>query len=108
MPGAVLTPNDVAVDAVVMADEKVKGADWKQYYLDAISKLKPGLTEIIVHVGHDDAELQAVTVNHDAFGSAWRARDLAVLTSPEFRRALSDNQVILVTWRELGKLVHQP
>jgi hypothetical protein len=31
-----------------------------------------------------------------------------VLTSPEFRRALSDNQVILVTWRELGKLVHQP
>jgi len=108
MPGASLSPEEVALDTVVMADEKVKAEQWKQFYLDAVSKLKPGLTEIIVHLGHDDAELRAVTVNHDDFGSAWRARDHDVLTSPEFRKALSDNHVILVTWRELGKLTQHP
>ena len=105
MPGASLAPNEVALDSVVMADETVKAERWKQYYLDAVSNLKPGLTEILVHLGYDDAELQAVTVKHDAFGSAWRARDHEVLTSPELMKALSDNQVILVTWRELGQLV---
>jgi hypothetical protein len=46
-----------------------------------------------------------VTVNHEAFGSAWRQKDYDVMTSPEFKKALQDNHVILVTWKELGKLV---
>ena len=62
---------------------------------------------MIVHLGRDDAELQAVTVNHEPYGSAWRQRDYDVVTSPEFRKALQDNKVVLVTWRELGKLLQQ-
>jgi hypothetical protein len=73
--------------------------------VNAINNLKPGLTEIIVHLGHDDAELQAVMVNHEPYGSAWRARDYEVMNSPEFKKALKDNHVVLVTWKELQKLV---
>ena len=40
-----------------------------------------------------------------AWGSAWRQRDYDVVTSPEFRKALQDNHVTIVTWRDIGKLV---
>ena len=100
-----LAPNDIVLDEVIIAGPEVPRDGWKQFYLDAIAKLKPGLTEIIVHLGHDDAELQAVTVNHEPYGSAWRQRDLDVVTSAEFKQALRDHNVKLVRWRDLQKLL---
>ena len=102
---AVVTKADVIPDTVIIADERVPKERWKQFYLDAVNGLKPGLTEIIVHLAYDDSEMQAVTVNHDAYGAAWRQRDYDVMNSPEFKKALKDNNVVLVTWRELGKLL---
>jgi predicted glycoside hydrolase/deacetylase ChbG (UPF0249 family) len=107
LPGtqAVVTKADVIPDTVIIADDKVPADKWKQFYLDAVNGLKPGLTEIIVHLAYDDSEMQAVTVNHDAYGATWRQRDYDVMNSPEFKKALKDNNVVLVTWRELGKLM---
>jgi predicted glycoside hydrolase/deacetylase ChbG (UPF0249 family) len=100
-----LSDKDVALDASVIAGPQVPRDQWKQFYLDAVANLKPGLTEMIVHLGHDDAELRAVTVDNEPYGSAWRQRDYDVVNSAEFRKALADNHVVLVTWREIGKLV---
>jgi predicted glycoside hydrolase/deacetylase ChbG (UPF0249 family) len=101
-----LGPNDIPLDALVQAGEDVPAERWKEFYLSAITNLKPGLTEMIVHLGYDDAELRAVTVNHDPWGSAWRQRDYDVVNSPEFKKALQDNKIILIRWRDLQKLVH--
>jgi chitin disaccharide deacetylase len=103
-PQPPLSTNDVLLDAVVIAGPEVPRDQWKAFYMKSIADLKPGLTELIVHLGHDDSELQAVTVNHEPYGSAWRQRDYDVMTSPEFKKALQDNHVILVTWRELQKV----
>ena len=103
-PHVALRPNEIALDTVIIAGPEVPRDQWKQFYLDAVAKLKPGLTEMIVHLGHDDAELQAVMVDHPDYGAAWRQRDYDVVTSEEFRKALADNGVVLVTWREIGKL----
>ena len=99
-----LSPNDVVLDNVIVASPDVPRDHWKEFYLNAIANLEPGLTEIIVHLGHDDAELQAVTVNHEPYGSAWRQRDYDVVTSPEFKKALEDNHVVLVRWKDLQAL----
>jgi chitin disaccharide deacetylase len=107
-PQPPLTDKDVLLDAVIIAGPEVPRDQWKAFYLKSIANLKPGLTEIIVHLGRDDSELQAVTVNHEPYGSAWRQRDYDVVTSPEFKKALQDNHVILVTWKELQKLAQQP
>jgi predicted glycoside hydrolase/deacetylase ChbG (UPF0249 family) len=107
-PQAGLTNWDILLDAVIIASPEVPRDQWKEFYLKSIAGLKPGLTEMIVHLGHDDSELQAVTVNHEPYGSAWRQRDYDVVTSPEFKKALEDNHVILVTWKELGKLAQRP
>src|SRR6185503_9556312 len=79
-PQPPLTERDVLLDAVVIAGPEVPRDQWKAFYLKAVADLKPGLTEMIVHLGHDDAELQAVTVEHEPYGSAWRQRDYDIVT----------------------------
>ncbi|MGI8402337.1 MAG: polysaccharide deacetylase family protein [Gemmatimonadaceae bacterium] len=98
-----VSPQDVVLDAVVIAGENIPRDQWKAWYLRAIDNLKPGITEMIVHLGHDDAELQAVTVNHEPYGSAWRQRDYDVVTSAEFVKALRDHNVIVVKWKDLAR-----
>jgi predicted glycoside hydrolase/deacetylase ChbG (UPF0249 family) len=107
-PPMPLSEKDIVLDALIVAGEDVPRDQWKAFYLNAIANLKPGLTEMIVHLGRDDDELQAVMVNHEPYGSAWRQRDFDVVMSPEFRKALQDHRVTLVTWRDLQKVVQQP
>ena len=83
---SMLSDKDPVLDAIVMADPKVAAADWKAFYLNAIKNLKPGVTEIIVHLGHDDAELQAVMVDHPDYGAAWRQRDYDVDNQPRIQK----------------------
>lgn len=103
---ALLSDKDVVLDSFVMANPAVRLGEWKDFYGNAIRNLKPGLTEMIVHLGHDDAELQAVTLDHPDYGSAWRQRDYDFVTSPEFKKALEENHVVLVKWKELKKLLN--
>jgi len=101
-----LSDKDVVLDSVVIAGPQVSAANWKTFYVNAIKNLKPGVTEIIVHLGHDDAELQAVTVDHPDYGAAWRQRDYDAVNSPEFKKSIDDNHVILIRWKDLQKLLN--
>lgn len=103
-PQPPLLETDVLLDTVIIASPGVPPDRWKEFYLREIANLRPGVTELIVHLGRDDSELQAVTVNHEPYGSAWRQRDTDVVNSPEFRKALVDNRVIVITWRDLQRL----
>jgi hypothetical protein len=102
---ALLSPNDELINGIVMVYPNVPLNGWKDFYLNTIKNLKPGVTEIIVHLGHDDSELQAVTVDHPDYGSAWRQRDYEVVTSPEFKKTIEENHVILIHWRDIKKLL---
>lgn len=106
-PPMPLSENDIVLDGLIIAGPEVPRDQWKQFYLNAIASLKPGLTQMIVHLGRNDAELQAVMVNHEPYGSAWRQRDFDVVTSAEFKEALRDNGVTLVTWRQVQRAVQQ-
>jgi predicted glycoside hydrolase/deacetylase ChbG (UPF0249 family) len=102
---ALFSDKDVLLDSVIIANPSVLPANWKTFYLDAIKNLKPGLTEIIVHLAYDDAESQAVMVDHPDYGAAWRQRDYDAITSPEIKKAIQDNDIILIQWKDLKKLV---
>ncbi len=103
---SLLSDKDVLTDSVVIANPTVHANEWRDFYVNAVKNLKPGLTEMIVHLGHDDAELQAVTLDHPDYGSAWRRRDYEVMTGAEFKKVLQENNVILVKWKDLKKLVN--
>ena len=103
---AALTENDIVPRAVIMAEEAGSREQWMHFYVNAIRNLKPGLSEILVHLGYDDSELRAVTAGYDVFEAKWRQRDYDVMTSPEFQKALKDNDVVLVTWRDIQKAMY--
>ena len=106
-PAGVFSDKDILLDSVVIANPTVQPANWKNFYLDAIRNLKPGLTEFIVHLAYDDAESQAVMVDHPDYGAAWRQRDYDAITNPEFKKAIEDNRIILIHWSDLKKLQNQ-
>ena len=100
-----LSGKDPVVDSVVMANPTVHAEQWKEFYETAIKHLQPGLSEMIVHLGHDNAELEAVTLDHPDYGSAWRQRDYNFVTSAEFKKMLEENHIVLIKWRDLQKLL---
>jgi hypothetical protein len=101
----ILGEKDIILDSVIIATPAVHSNEWREFYTNAVKSLKPGLNEIIVHLGHDDSELQAVTIDHPDYGAAWRQRDYEIVTSPEFKKTLEENHVILVKWSDLKKLL---
>ena len=102
---SLLSSKDVLLDSVQIANPSISAAGWKDFYANTVKNLKPGVTELIIHLAHDDVEMQAVTVDHPDYGAAWRQRDYDVITSPEFKKALEDNHIILVRWSDLKKLI---
>lgn len=102
---AALTPNDVFIDRVLDINQSVPPQDWARFYTDAIRKLQPGVTEVVIHLAYDDGEMRGATFDHPDWGAAWRQRDFDFFTSDAFRKLLEENQIKLITWRELGKLV---
>lgn len=102
---ATLNPDDVYVDQILDINPTVEAKDWGKFYSDAIKNLQPGVTEIVVHLAFDDAEMRGATFNHPDWGAAWRQRDFEFFTSDAFRKLLQENQIKLITWRELGKLI---
>jgi predicted glycoside hydrolase/deacetylase ChbG (UPF0249 family) len=95
----------VLVDNFFMMNTDDPGLSWAEAYAKMIEKAKPGLNVMIVHVANDNAEMQAIAVNHPAFGSAWRARDLEYVTSQEFRELLKEKNIQLVTWKEIKEVM---
>jgi hypothetical protein len=92
-------------DAIFSPLGDVQPSAWKDYYLNVVKNLQPGVTELFVHLAHDDAEMRAVTVNFPVWDAAWRQRDVDVISSPELRKALADNHVILIGWRQIQRLL---
>jgi hypothetical protein len=81
---------------------------WADFYTEAIKSIRPGITQIIVHIAYDDEEMKAATVDHPDWGAGWRQRDFDYFTSDKLRRLLDENKIKLVTWREIGKLITKP
>jgi predicted glycoside hydrolase/deacetylase ChbG (UPF0249 family) len=107
LPSA-LGPEGVALDRIETITPTVKPEGWAQFYRDFVKSLRPGVTELIIHLAYDDEEMRAVTREHPDWGSAWRQRDFDYTTGEEFRRLLKENNVKLITWREVGRLVAKP
>jgi hypothetical protein len=84
--------------------EQVSGK-WIDPYLKALSEMKPGLNELIVHLSFDNDEMQAISTEHDDYGSKWRQNDLDMILSPEFKKAINENKIRLVTWKQIREVM---
>lgn len=99
-----LGPDDIVLDHTVTIGPEVPAEKWAEFYISALKNLKPGVTEFVIHPGFDDEELRAATRERSTWGSAWRQRDFDFFTSNQFRQILLQENIKLITWRELARL----
>jgi len=74
---------------------------WDAFYNEKLSQVKPGLNEIIVHLGYDNEEMQAIMIDHPAFGASWRQKDFDYVMSDGFKEKLNEYDIHLVSYREI-------
>jgi predicted glycoside hydrolase/deacetylase ChbG (UPF0249 family) len=101
---SLLKPEDIVIDRIISIEPNVSAEGWEKFYTDGIKSIQPGVTEVIIHLAYDDEEMRAATADHPDWGAAWRQRDLQFFTSDNFRKLLQENQIKLITWRDIGKL----
>lgn len=74
----------------------------KQAYVEKLRELKPGVTQIIIHCGVDNQELQHITNS-----SSRRDGDRRVFTDPEVIQEIKDLGIEVITWKQLHKMAKQ-
>jgi chitin disaccharide deacetylase len=98
---SLLCPEDVLIDDVLSISPEEAEDGWPAYYRHTIQSLRPGVSQLIVHLGTDDQELRGMA-GDSAFGASWRQRELDYLTGAEFGELLRRERVKPITWREIG------
>ncbi len=100
-----LTAADIVLEHTVTIDPAVPPEKWADFYKTALKNLQPGVTEFVIHLAFADDEMKAATRERDTWGAAWRQRDFDFFTSPAFRQLLQEQDIKLITWRELSHAV---
>ncbi len=67
----------------------------KDVYLNRLRKLKPGVTEIIIHCGYDNEELQGITSSN-----VLRDSDRRIFTDPDVAAEIEKEGIEVITWRQ--------
>ena len=80
----------------VKNDDKNLQAWRTQKYIESIKSLKPGVTMMIMHC---TATTEVFPYISDS--GPLRRGDMLAMMDPSFKKALSDEHIILTTWREL-------
>ena len=95
---------DIANTLIV--NDVYKYDDFFNLYSSKVKSLTPGLNVFLLHLGYDNEELRAVTVDHPEYGSLWRQLDYDVFNSDEFKKVLEDNDIKLVTWGDIKRVIY--
>lgn len=102
------TDKDVTLDMIYMAYPQNYKDGMESFYTRIIKSLKPGVSEIIFHLGYNDSEMQAATIDHPDYGAEWRQADFNFFSSDKCKALLKENNIQLITWREIrDKLIRK-
>ena len=97
----IISDRDVLVDHILSATPQDFKNGLANFYTNGIKNLKPGLTYLIIHTAYNDDEMRAMTIDHPDWGAAWRQEDFNFFTSPECKKVLSENNIYVITWKEI-------
>ena len=106
----------IAAAVSIPADEQLLGGvfqmqpgvsldEWFDYYKKTLTPLKPGVYQLVVHLAYDDPEMRAATAAHPDWGAEWRQTDFDTISSPQFSQFLKTQGFVLISWRELAKVL---
>jgi len=95
------TDKDVTIDMIYMAYPQDYKNGMENFYTGILMSIKPGVSEIIFHVGYNDSEMQAATIGQSDYGAEWRQADFNFFSSDKCKALLKEQNIQLITWREI-------
>ena len=98
---ALIDHQTVVADRIMSASPDDYEGGMNTYYSELLKGLDSGLNVLLIHLAYNDKEMQAITVNHPYWGAAWRQADTDFFSSDECRKILEQEDIILVSWREI-------
>jgi len=98
-----LAPGSVLLSQLLQMNRGTPKSQWFDAYKKMLAPLPPGSYQLIVHLAHNDEEMQGATADHPDWGAEWRQSDLDLVRSSDFQKFLKDQGFILVAWRDLAK-----
>lgn len=103
-----ITDEDYIIERTYTAGPQDYENGMAAYYEDLlVNKLMPGLQIVLIHPAIDNAELRAMTVNNTYWGAEWRQKDLDFFTSEKCKKILEEQNIKLVTWKEVKKVQYE-
>jgi len=96
-----ITPDDVIIEHTYTAGPEDYKNGMDNYYNDVITNLSGGVSILLIHTAFNDSEMQSLTIDQEYWGANWRQQDFDFFTSKKVKNLLEDNDVKLITWREI-------
>ncbi len=93
------------IDGLIEIPTTIQPTEWNSYYTNILQNLTPGIYELIVHLAYDNEETRAMTRDHDYYEASWRQRDVDFISSYEFQQVLNENNIQLITWRQIQEVM---
>jgi predicted glycoside hydrolase/deacetylase ChbG (UPF0249 family) len=88
-----------AIDMLFQFYDGKDHAARQKRYLETFRNLKPGVTQMIIHCGRDDEELQNITSSHFLRGD-----DTRIFCDPEVLKEIQAMGVEIISWKQLKEL----
>lgn len=101
-----IKPIDVIVENVYTANPTDFENGMAAYYEQLLNNLSPGIQVLLIHTAFDNAEMQALSVDHPLWGATWRQQDFDFFTSEKCRKILEKENIQLITWGAIQKAVY--
>jgi predicted glycoside hydrolase/deacetylase ChbG (UPF0249 family) len=93
---------EVLTDQLSIATPRSASEGLPAYYKNVLQTLRPGLNCLLVHPAFNDDEMKKLTAGYSAYNSDWRQDDIDFFTSDECRQIIHENNIRLITWREIN------
>jgi predicted glycoside hydrolase/deacetylase ChbG (UPF0249 family) len=104
---SLVTNKDLLLEKVITANPTDFEGGMANYYEKVLKNLTPGVQIVLIHTAFNDSEMQALTINHPNWGAKWRQDDFNFFTSERCRKILEDQNIKLVTWRQIQKIIYK-
>lgn len=97
----------VVIDQIFGAGTEDYDSDMAKFYANTIRNLPSGVHVMIIHCGYDNLESQGMSFEHPYWGAKWRQQDFDFFTSEECAQILKEENIHLVTWKEISTLLKE-
>lgn len=101
-----ITKQDVIIDRIWGATPTDFESGMAAYYEKALRTLNAGVHVMLVHLAFNDAEMQALSVDHPLWGAAWRQEDFDFFTSAACKKIIEEENIQLITWRQIKEMMY--